>query len=144
TFWFTLALGAAVEGEAESSSPNVLHGRHVLVVDDHPVGRTLAREQLRAWGVTVDEVADGAAALERLSAGTGRRYDAALLDMQMPVMNGFELARAIRADPALASMPLLMLSSWGRTTAEAARAAGIEAYLTKPVRPTRLRDELSR
>jgi signal transduction histidine kinase/DNA-binding response OmpR family regulator len=144
TFWFTVALGAAVEGEARSSAPDVLRGRHVLVVDDHPVGRTLVREQLRGWGVIVDEAADGAAALDRLRAATGRRYDAALLDMQMPEMNGLELARAIGADPALASMPLLMLSSWGRTTAEAARAAGIAAYLTKPVRPTRLHDELSR
>ena len=124
TFWFTVTLGAAVEGEARSSSPDVLRGRHVLVVDDHPVGRTLVREQLRAWGVTVDEAADGAAALERLRAATGRRYDAALLDMQMPEMDGLELARAIRADPSLASMPLLMLSSWGGTTAEAARAGG--------------------
>jgi CheY-like chemotaxis protein len=144
TFWFTVTLGAAVEGEARSSSPDVLRGRHVLVVDDHPVGRALVREQLRAWGVTADEAADGAAALEQLRAATGRRYDAALLDMQMPVMDGLALARAIRADPSLASMPLLMLSSWGGTTAEAARAVGIAAYLTKPVRPTRLRDALSR
>jgi signal transduction histidine kinase/DNA-binding response OmpR family regulator/putative methionine-R-sulfoxide reductase with GAF domain len=144
TFWFTVTLGAAVESEAASGAPDVLRGRHVLVVDDHPVGRTLVREQLRAWGVTVDEAAGGAGALELLRAATGRRYDAALLDMQMPVMDGLELARAIRADPSLASMPLLMLSSWGRTTAEAARAVGIAAYLTKPVRPTRLRDALSR
>jgi CheY-like chemotaxis protein len=144
TFWFTVALGAVGEGLARSSSPDVLRGCHVLVVDDHPVGRTLVREQLRAWGVTVDEAADGATALERLRAPTGRRYDAALLDMQMPVMDGLELARVIRADPSLASMPLLMLSSWGGTTAEAARNVGIVAYLTKPVRPTRLRDALSR
>ena len=62
----------------------------------------------------------------------------------MPEVDGLALARAIGADPALAAIPLLMLSSWGRTTAEAARAAGIAAYLTKPVRPTRLLDELSR
>ena len=105
TFWFTVALGAAVEGEARSSSPDVLRGRQVLVVDDHPVGRTLVREQLRAWGVTVDEAADGAAALERLRAGHGtplRRGAARHADARM---DGLELARAIRADPALAAMP---------------------------------------
>ena len=144
TFWFTVALGAAVEGEARANTPDVLRGRHVLVVDDHPVGRTLVREQLGGWGVLVDEAADGAAALERLRAATGRRYDAVLLDLQMPEVDGLALARAIGADPALAAIPLLMLSPWGRTTAEAARAAGIAAYLTKPVRPTRLLDELSR
>jgi CheY-like chemotaxis protein/HPt (histidine-containing phosphotransfer) domain-containing protein len=92
----------------------------------------------------VDEAADGAGALERLRAGTGPRYDAALLDMQMPETEGFELARAIGAEAALASIPLLMLSSWGRTSAEAAPAIGIAAYLTKPVRATRLREELIR
>jgi two-component system, sensor histidine kinase and response regulator len=67
-----------------------------------------------------------------------------LLDVQKPEMDGLALARAIGADPALTAIPLLMLAAWGRTTAEAARAAGIAAYLTKPVRPTRLLDELSR
>src|SRR6185295_9391521 len=71
-------------------------------------------------------------------------YDAVVLDVQRPEMDGLALARAIGGDPALAALPLLMLSAWGRTTAEAARAAGIGAYLTKPVRPTRLLDALSR
>ena len=109
-----------------------------------PAGRTLVREQLGGWGVVVDEAADGAAALARLRAARGRRYDAVLLDVQRPEVDGLALARAIGGDPALAALPLLMLSAWGRTTAEAARAAGIGVYLTKPVRPTRLLDALSR
>ena len=82
-------------------------------------------EQLRGWGVVVDEAADGAAALERLRAARReRRYDAVLLDVQLPGMDGLELARAIGADPALAAIPLLMLSlaGAGRRSAAAARA----------------------
>jgi CheY-like chemotaxis protein len=144
TFWFTVVLGAVVEGAARASVPDGLRGRQVLVVDDHPAGRTLVGEQLGGWGVVVDEAADGAAALARLRAGRGGRYDAVLLDVQRPEVEGLALARAIGGDPALAAIPLLMLSAWGRTTAEAARGAGIAVYLTKPVRATRLLEELRR
>jgi CheY-like chemotaxis protein len=144
TFWFTVALGAAGEGEARASAPDGLRGRQVLVVDDHPAGRTLVREQLEGWGILVDEAADGAAALARLHAARGGRYDAVVIDVQRPEVEGLALARAMGSDAALAALPLLMLSAWGRTTAEAARAAGVGAYLTKPVRATRLLDELSR
>ncbi len=145
TFWFSIAMGVGAAGTSSAAAATALRGRHVLVVDDHPVGRTLVREQLRGWGVTVEEAADGPRAIEMLRAtATARRFDAALLDMQMPGMDGLQLARLIVEEPALAGLPLLMLSSWGQTTAEAAREAGIAAYLTKPVRPTRLRDELCR
>jgi signal transduction histidine kinase/DNA-binding response OmpR family regulator len=145
TFWFAIPMGVGTVSESSAAAVTALRGHHVLVVDDHPVGRTLVREQLRGWGVSVEEAADGPTALEMMrAAATAHRYDAALLDMQMPGMDGLQLARLIAAEPRLAGVPLLMLSSWGQATAEDAREAGIVAYLTKPVRPTRLRDELCR
>jgi CheY-like chemotaxis protein len=81
----------------------------------------------------------------RAAAANGACPDAVLLDMQMPGMDGLQLTVAIAADPTLGGVPLVMVSSGGQTgLAAAARAAGIAAYLTKPVRPTRLREALGR
>jgi FixJ family two-component response regulator len=75
------------------------------------------------------------------AAATGVRHDAVLLDMQMPGMDGLQLTVAIAANLTLGGVPLVMVSSGGQTgLAAAARAAGIATYLTKPVRPTRLRE----
>src|SRR6185369_2503877 len=139
----------AVSAEsASAASPSLaLRGRRVLVVDDQPLGRRILREQLGAWGVTVEEAADGPSALRQLhaAAATGARHDAVLLDMQMPGLDGLQLTVAIAADPTLDGVSLMMVSSGGQTgLAAAARAAGIATYLTKPVRPTRLREALMR
>ena len=147
TLWFTVEVAVAAESASAPSPSQTLCGRRVLVVDDQPLGRRILREQLAAWGITVEEAADGPSALGQLraAAATGARHDAVLLDMQMPGMDGLQLTVAIAADPALGGVPLVMLSSGGQTgLAVAARAAGIATYLTKPVRPTRLREALAR
>ena len=147
TLWFTVEVAVAADLASAPSLSQTLRGRRVLVVDDRPVGRRILREQLDAWGITVEEAADGLSALGRLhaAAATGVRHDAVLLDMQMPGMNGLQLTVAIAANRSLGGVPLVMLSSGGQTgLAAAARAAGIATYLTKPVRPTRLREALAR
>jgi signal transduction histidine kinase/DNA-binding response OmpR family regulator len=147
TLWFTVEVAVTAESASAPSPSQTLCGRRVLVVDDQPLGRRILREQLGAWGITVEEAADGPSALSQLraAAATGVRHDAVLLDMQMPGMDGLQLAVAIEADPSLGGAPLVMLSSGGQTgLAAAARAAGIATYLTKPVRPTRLREALAR
>jgi CheY-like chemotaxis protein len=87
--------------------------------------------------------ASGAAALEflRVAAVAGKSYDLALLDVQMPEMDGFTLARAIKIDPVIAKTPLIVLTSLGQalSTAEL-KESGIEAYLVKPVKQSRLFD----
>ena len=141
TLWFTVEVGVAAESAPSPSQ--TLCGRRVLVVDDQPLGRRILREQLGAWGITVEEAADGPSALGQLRAATatGVRPDA----VQMPGMDGLQLTVAIAADPSLGGVPLLMLSSGGQTgLAAAARAAGITTCLTKPVRPTRLLEALAR
>jgi two-component system, sensor histidine kinase and response regulator len=71
----------------------------------------------------------------------GRYYDLAVLDLMMPGMDGFELARSIKSDSLLAALPLVLLTSFGqRGDGETARQAGIAAYLTKPVRQSHLFD----
>jgi len=89
---------------------------------------------------------DGAGALELLrdAEASAASYDVALLDMEMPGMNGLALAQAIRGDLALTSLPLVLLTSSGlRGSAEEARQAGISAYLTKPVRQSHLYDAIA-
>ena len=90
-----------------------------------------------------EEAASGPQALELLEAARRRNepFQIAVLDLMMPEMNGFELARKIKTDPTLAHMKLLMLTSFGeRGYAATAREVGIAAYLTKPVRQSQLFD----
>jgi two-component system, sensor histidine kinase and response regulator len=85
--------------------------------------------------------ANGQRALEMLrrAAGSGEPYDLAILDMQMPGMDGMQLARTVKAEPAIATTRLIMLTSLGRRVdIEEAHRVGIGAYLTKPVRQSRL------
>ncbi len=138
TFWFELPF--ALQPGAEAPPPRAgaasLTGRRVLVVDDNATNRRLVERLLADWQCQALSAGDGAAALATLRAelAGGRRVDAAVIDMQMPEMDGESLGRAIKADPALAALPLVMLTSVAvRGEAERAAAAGFSAYLTKPV-----------
>jgi signal transduction histidine kinase/DNA-binding response OmpR family regulator len=144
TFWFTVRL-AKQPGSAQTELPvDVdLRGRRLLIVDDNATNRTILHNQISAWGLDVDGAASGQLALEMLRTAAARHepYDLALLDMQMPGMDGLELACAIKADPALATLPLVMLTSIAqRGHMELVQQAGIAAYLTKPVRQSQLFD----
>jgi two-component system, sensor histidine kinase and response regulator len=147
TFWFTVPLrkqaGAA---RPTMTIPASLRGLRALIVDDNATNRLILSEQLSLWGVTNDSVQGGSEALDslRAAAGDGEPYDLAILDMQMPEMSGIELANQIKADPAIASVRLVLLTSMGQQgDGEEARRSGIEAYLTKPVRQSELHDCLA-
>jgi CheY-like chemotaxis protein len=117
-------------------------GLSVLVVDDNATNRQILEHHLTAWGVRYAS-AEGAAqglALVREAAARGERFDVALLDFFMPEMDGVETARILRADPANADLKLVMLTSIAlRGHSRTALAAGIDSYLTKPVRESHLR-----
>ena len=116
----------------------------MLVVDDNQTNRLVLASQLRAWDLACDTAADGEAALEALRAAAETTpYDLAVLDMAMPGMNGFGLAAAMRADPALVNVHLVLLSSVSVET-ESAVSVGFAANLTKPVRHSALYDALAR
>jgi CheY-like chemotaxis protein len=109
----------------------------MLIVDDNQTNRRILREMLAAEGVTVDEAttaAEGLAALRHGAKRGGIPYDLAILDVQMPDMDGFQLAGAVRADKSLKRTNLLMLTSAGqRGDGERCRELGIRGYLTKPL-----------
>jgi two-component system, sensor histidine kinase and response regulator len=142
TFWFTVRLAPRpAPAQATGATLPELRGVRVLCVDDHGTNRAILEAQLSAWGMQASCVADGTTALARLRAAhaDGQPYDLAILDYHMPEMDGLELAHAIKADPLLAPVRLIMLSSVSqRGQRRAAQQAGIAAALTKPVRQSHL------
>jgi PAS domain S-box-containing protein len=149
TFWFTVRLdkqATATAGLRVNPRRESLAGLRVLIVDDSAVNREILQRQTFAWQMRSTTAAAGAEALEllRRKAAAGSPYDLAILDMQMPAMDGLSLARAIRADPAIADTRLVILTSLGtRINSETLREACIAAYLVKPVKQSRLLDCLA-
>jgi CheY-like chemotaxis protein/HPt (histidine-containing phosphotransfer) domain-containing protein len=145
-FWFTACFAKQVGRARNSISPADIRGTHILVVDDNATNREVLRAQLGAWGVRSEEVPDGPAALQALhKARNGDDpFRAAILDMQMPDMDGLSLARAIKADMELRNIPLMLLSSVGqRDDIRKMEETGFSSYLTKPVRQSELFDSLA-
>ena len=147
TFWFTVCLQPVVQSSGSgASSRGNLKGLRVLIVDDNSTNQKILEHYVRAWEMESVSVLDGPSALQALrqAAADGRPFDLALLDMQMPEMDGLTLAQVIQQDPALSSVKLVMLTSLGhRGDAEKAKQAGIAAYLTKPIRQVVLFNGLS-
>ncbi len=141
TFWCIVRLGKQTH-PIPAIAPSVdLKGRRILIVDDNESNRTILHHLASGWGME-DAVAEDAAtalALVERKAAEGSRYDVAVLDMMMPGKDGLELARELRAHPAGADVPLVLLTSLVQPGhAEQARQAGITAYLPKPVRHDQL------
>lgn len=108
----------------------------ILVADDEPSMRRLVAATLAFQTHAVLEAADGDAAWHLIQA---ERPDLALLDIQMPGQTGLELTRAIRADPALVGMRVILLTARARPAdVQAGLAAGADRYLTKPFSPLQL------
>ena len=147
TFFFTLPLpldGDGMVAEARASAD--LGGLRVLIVDDELVNRRIYQELLTRWGMRSGSSASAPAALSGMRAARdqGDPFAMALVDLNMPGMDGESFARAVKADPTLSDTVLLMLTSSGQR-GDAARMAeaGFAAYLTKPVRPSTLMDALA-
>jgi PAS domain S-box-containing protein len=116
-----------------------LCGRRLLIVDDNPTNRHILRLQAGSWGMLTRECGSGPEALDVIA--RGEPFDAAILDVQMPGMDGVELAGEIRRLPGGAGLPLIALSSLGTLLPPGAPFA---ASLTKPVRQSQLYDVLLR
>ena len=136
TFWFTLPLMAAASLPA-TPNPGALAQRHVLVVDDNATNREIIEHHVAAGGMRSASACDGVEALEllRKAHADGDPFEIAVIDMKMPRMDGIQLAAAVRADADLCALKLVLVTSLHSPDELArARAAGIEAYLSKPVK----------
>ncbi|MCK6471139.1 MAG: response regulator [Planctomycetes bacterium] len=144
TFAFVIPLAVRPPLENSSEEP-AWQGGCVLIVDDNADNRALLRQQVERLGLEAECAPSARVALERLDAAraAGRGFLFAVVDYQMPEMDGIELARLIKAAPEWKGLPLLMLSSISRReSAATARAAGFAGYLTKPIRSAMLRDTI--
>ena len=147
TFRFTVWLTKQpAEAHATPLLRGSLQGRRLCIVDDNATNRRILEQYASQWGLQSASASDGYQALALLkdAATRGEPFDLAILDLQMPRMDGLELGHAITADPVLAATRLVLLTSIGlRGQAEKAKQAGISAYLTKPVHRSHLYDCLS-
>lgn len=125
--------------------PVDLQGKRLLVVDDNATNRKILRCQATAWGMVVEEAENAYQAMDKLRQAVreGRPFPLAVLDMQMPEVDGETLGRWIKADPQLAETQLVMMTSLGLGE-HSRRAAeiGFAAYLVKPVKQSRLQEAL--
>jgi two-component system, sensor histidine kinase and response regulator len=136
-FWFTLHFAAAEQNIPERTrTPLTLKGRRILVVDDNQTNLKILAGQMARCGVLAKCVSSAASALEalRAAAAEGRPYEVALLDHDMPDVDGSQLGRLIREDPAINSTRAVLLTSSGQP-GESSRFSqmGFAAYLLKPV-----------
>ena len=144
-FWVQLPFELAHEPVSAPvpAVSRMLQDKKMLVVDDNQTNRVVLASHLLAWDVRADLAADGRIGLERLrdAAAQGDPYDVALVDMEMPGMDGLELARIVSHDADLSATSLVLLSSIDVEAAAATRA-GFVAHLMKPARVATLYDAL--
>ncbi len=147
TFWFTAEFAPAAPTAADPEDALLRLDRHrVLVVDDNDTNRKLLGRLLTLWQVPHTLAASGDGALDELrrAARAGAPYDLAVLDYQMPGMDGLMLAAAIHADHSLPPLALVLLTSLdNRFNRAALESHGLAACETKPVHPDRLRATLA-
>ncbi|WP_028572096.1 response regulator [Desulfonatronum lacustre] len=146
-FWFTARFGVQeATDEALPEAVENLTGLHVLVVDDNATNREILMKQFTAWGMRPQAVEGGEEALRAAAEAHDRAdpYDLAIVDFQMPGMDGGSLGRLLKADPRFRPIPLVMLTSLGRPgDARLFADLGFAAYLNKPVRQSEMYDTLA-
>jgi PAS domain S-box-containing protein len=144
TFWFAVNLEKQRESrKPDRVLPEDIREARILVVDDNATNRLVFREMLRSWNCRFDEAVGGCPALEMLMRAReeGDPYRIALVDMQMPDMDGKTLGQKTREDPGLRGTRLVMLTSVGsRGDSAELQRIGFDAYLTKPIKMSQLYD----
>ncbi|WP_156892993.1 response regulator [Actinokineospora enzanensis] len=146
-FFFTLPLPPATAPLPTTRPQRNLSGAAVLVVDDNATNRQIVAQLLETWQVRVAVATNGSEALStlRFAAAAGAPFDAALLDMRMPDLDGLELAARIQTDSDTGSPRLgILTSTIDAEEAKRARGRGVEVYLAKPIRAATLREGLGR
>lgn len=152
-----LALSDAMDRTLESANSRIhgsktdnqslddeLKGVRVLLVEDNEINQEVASQTLASRGVIVDIAANGRLAVERLNSGQDL-YDAVLMDLQMPVMDGFEATRLIRSNPQFDSLPIIAMTAHALASEkDKCLAAGMQEHVGKPIDPNHLFAILSR
>ncbi|MEK6631789.1 MAG: PAS domain S-box protein [Nitrospirota bacterium] len=145
TFWFTIDLEQPPHRPASPTPAQDLAGLRVCLIDDNATNRRLLEHHARSWGMTHASAGDGPTGLALIQDAhrSGHPFDLAIIDMQMPGMDGMRLAEAITATTGATRTRLVLLTSLTRRgDAKLAQQRGFSAYLTKPIRQHQLYDSL--
>ncbi|HEY9654715.1 MAG TPA: response regulator, partial [Crinalium sp.] len=142
-FWFAIPFEKQLSLPASASTNERtfgFDGLKILIVDDNATNRQMLREQTTDWGMAADEAATAIEALQMLreAAATKQPYNLALIDLHMPDIDGKWLGQQIKADPALMSMPLIIMTVRHQRDTQRLLNCGFSACLGKPVRQARL------
>ncbi|MBD1940234.1 PAS domain S-box protein [Microcoleus sp. FACHB-68] len=147
TFYFTV-IARSLENDLPADNHDALVGKRLLIVDDNATNRQILTLQAQAWGMSSCGAGSGAEALEWLA--RGESFDIALLDMQMPYMDGMTLAAEIRKHPHCQKLPLVMFTSIGKPELAAGQDSvnsefpiNFAAFLNKPLKQSQLYNVLS-
>lgn len=128
--------GEALSGAGQGSAQGAFRGLRLLLAEDDPDNRNVEKTLLESAGFTVDTVANGEDAVETVAASAPGEYAAVLLDIEMPVKDGYQTAALIRSlkNPALAGLPIVAVSAraFSEDTADALKA-GMDGYIAKPI-----------
>ncbi|MBL7648285.1 MAG: PAS domain S-box protein [Candidatus Hydrogenedentes bacterium] len=147
TFWFTARLGKQSPEAAQTAPPPPeLRGVRALIVDDNETSREILATRLLSWGMRPEAERSGDLAVEALQRAAHNQdpYRIAVIDMQMPGMDGAALGRTIREDAHLSDTRMVLLTSLGaRGDARRFQEIGFAGYATKPIQHQELRDVLS-
>ena len=133
--------------EEEDMSLQLLSGKKILLVEDNEINQEIARAILEEVGLIIDTADDGTEAVERIKTTQAGTYDLILMDIQMPVMDGYEATRRIRAlnDPAKAGIPIVaMTANAFEEDRQRAFEAGMNAHVAKPIDVPELMETLQR
>jgi two-component system sensor histidine kinase/response regulator len=144
-FWFTTTLEKQKEFQHVSPTlvPADIRGKRILVVDDNKTNRTILAKMLESFGCSPEAVENGDEAVKTLERATHKEkfFDLVFLDMQMPQMDGEETLRAIKDDPEIRDVAVVMLTSVGvRGDVARLQALGCAGYLVKPIKQSQLFD----
>jgi CheY-like chemotaxis protein len=144
TFYFTVVVESPVDSlqvDQVAYQPQ-LEGKQLLIVDDNATNRQILSLQAQSWGMLTQAAQSGSEALDCLS--QGEKFDIAILDMQMPGMDGLALAAQIRKQSNCQRLPLVMLTSMGKPDTESQGVeVGFAAFLNKPIKQSQLYNVLT-
>jgi len=144
SFTFTMDI-EEIPGDSKLDIEPMLHGAKVLLVDDNETNRTILNHQLSQWGVITVSAASGKEAIDTLKGAVenGNKFDAMILDMHMPEMDGLSLAKTISSDKTLPNLrTMLLTSAVVDASQEELESIGIEKFISKPARQSLLRTSL--
>ena len=127
---------ARTETDEEDETEELFEGRHLLLAEDNEINQEIAKAILEEAGFTLDIANEGAEAVNRMKEVPADTYDLVLMDIQMPVMNGYEASRQIRAlkDPVKSSIPIVaMTANAFEEDRQLALEAGMNGHIAKPI-----------